>query len=159
MGLLDALLNMGKKALKDTADDFSGNAAYSYDNSNSAEDDNGEYDESASFDEKLKGVVDELTGITVEKNINPDIFEQQSGQTIYARGGNRCAPDWISYKLTKENGQILYIRFWDYYETYDHVANRQIRAYCDAHGIRLLDFFDHLPNRYGYMKKRIQDNF
>ena len=45
----------------------------------------------------------------------------------------------------------------DYYEYYDHTANRQIKKFCDQNGVKMLDFFNYLPNDYDYMEQRIRN--
>lgn len=205
MGLLDTLLNVGKKALTDTAtkeivrgvnnladnyvkskeggaqgldtatfgkeaasynnktkqsesENLHDNDSYSYDNSTEYDEEEN-YDDSGSFDEKLSGILVEIGSVDVERYIEPDVFEKQCGQTIYTRGGCYALPDRISYKLTGEGGKVLYIRLWDDYDRYNHIANRQIKTFCNNNGIKMIDFFNYMPNRYSYMKKRIQDNF
>ena len=133
------------------------NYPYSYDNSTEYDEEEN-YDDSGSFDEKLSGILVEIGSVNVERYIEPDVFEQQYGQTVYTRGGCYALPDRISYKLTGEGGKVLYIRLWDDYNRYNHIANRQIKTFCNNNGIKMIDFFNYMPNRYSYMKKRIQDN-
>ena len=106
------------------------------------------------FDEKLKEVLAELGDVRVEEFIPVDEIEMQAGRKIYTRGGGRCEPDAISYKLSC-NGNVVYLRLWKYYAYYNHSANREIKEYCDKSGIKMLDFFDYLPNGVNYMRERI----
>ncbi len=106
------------------------------------------------FDEKLKEILAERGDVRIEEFVPVDEIEMQAGKQIYARGGNRCAPEAFNYKLSG-NGKVVYIRVWRYYAVYDHAANRQVRAYCDMNGIKVLDFFEYLPNGVNYMRERI----
>ena len=108
------------------------------------------------FDVKFREVVASYPGCQIDQNIPPDFLEAQAGRQIYKRGGNRCLPDPFTYVITF-NGKSVYIRFWKRYEDYDHVANRAIRMHCDLNGIKVLDFFDRLPNGVNYIKMRIDE--
>lgn len=35
------------------------------------------------------------------------------------------------------------IRLWEDYAVYDHRANRQIKEFCDAKGVKMLDFLSY----------------
>ena len=107
------------------------------------------------FNEKLSEIISGL-GYGIETNISPAVIESYAGREIYTRGGNYAAPDNISYGIVSNGATILYIRLWKDYSVYDHAANRQIKKYCDRNGIKMLDFFDYLPNEVGYMTDRIK---
>ena len=106
-----------------------------------------------SFDVKLKEVLAERSDIMIEEFVPVDEIELQAGKQIYKRG-NCATPDAFTYKLSA-NGKSVYIRVWKKYLTYDHVANRQVKTYCDMNGIKVLDFFEYLPNGVNYMRERI----
>ena len=106
------------------------------------------------FDEKLKEVLAGLGNVSVQEFVPVDEVETPAGKQIYTRGGNRCAPEAFSYKLML-NGKFVYIRLWKYYSSYNHSANREIKEYCDKSGIKVLDFFEYLPNGVNYMRERI----
>ncbi|MCR5250820.1 MAG: hypothetical protein K6E50_09475 [Lachnospiraceae bacterium] len=106
------------------------------------------------FDVKLREVIAAYPGAVIETGIPADALELRAGKEIYARGGNRCEPKDISYRILV-NGKELFIRLWKDYAVYDHCANRQIKMYCDLNGILMLDFFDYLPNALTYMQERI----
>ncbi len=110
--------------------------------------------DSRSFDEKFNEIMRAYPDVSVDREIPAEAFEQQAGCMVFARGGNRCLPDPISYRL-RRGGREYYIRLWKRYEKYDHAANRQIRAFCDSKGIPMLDFFEYLPNGFEYMRGRI----
>ena len=110
--------------------------------------------DSRPFDVKLHDVTSAIPGCQVDFNISPDFLEAQAGRQIYKRGGNRCLPQDFNYVLSY-NGKSVYIRLWKRYPEYDHVANRAIRAHCDLNGIKVLDFFDYLPNGVNYIRQRV----
>ena len=110
--------------------------------------------DSRPFDVKLHDVTSAIPGCQVDFNISPDFLEAQAGRQIYARGGNRCLPQNFDYMLSY-NGKSVYIRLWKRYPEYDHVANRAIRMHCDLNGIKVLDFFDYLPNGVNYIRQRV----
>ena len=110
--------------------------------------------DSRPFDVKLHDVTSAIPGCQVEFNISPDYLEAKAGHQIYARGGNRCLPQNFDYMLSY-NGKSVYIRLWKKYTEYDHAANRAIRVYCDMNGIKVLDFFDYLPNGVNYIRQRV----
>ena len=107
------------------------------------------------FKDKLTEIVSGL-GYSIETNISPAVIESFAGREIYTRGGNYAAPDHISYGIVSNGATVLYIRLWRDYSVYDHAANRQIKVYCDRNGIKMLDFFDYLPNETDYMTDRIK---
>ncbi|MBQ9609729.1 MAG: hypothetical protein IJV15_09845 [Lachnospiraceae bacterium] len=108
-----------------------------------------------SFNDKLNDIISGL-GYSIETNISPSVIENYAGKEIYARRRNYAAPDNISYGIVSNGSTVLYIRLWKDYKKYDHIANRQIKVYCDMNGIKMLDFFDYLPNETGYMTDRIK---
>jgi len=108
-----------------------------------------------SFDEKLKEIATQMGVIISTAGVHPDELEREFGQSIYARGGVYAPPDIIPYKLETGEGKILYIRIWKDYTRYDRTANRQIKKFCDQNGVKMLDFFNYLPNDYDYMEQRI----
>ncbi len=110
--------------------------------------------DSRSFDDKMNEILRAYTDIAVDREVPAEAFEQQAGCMIWARGGNRCMPEPFSYRI-RRNGKECYVRLWKRYETYDHAANRRIRAYCDSNGIPVVDFFEYLPNGLEYMRGRI----
>ena len=106
------------------------------------------------FEEKFREVLSSHSDVMVEQGIPVEVLEAQAGRAIYAKGGNRRLPVSFTYRLTR-NGKPLYIRLWKRYEEYDYAANRQVRAYCDMNGIKVLDFFEYMPNAITYMQERI----
>lgn len=108
-----------------------------------------------SFDEKFSQIILSL-GYELERNVSPDRLEQEFGLEIYKRGGNRCAPDSFTYMVCQNGNRVAYVRLWDYYTDYNHVANRDIWDFCHSNNICCLDFFDYLPNEYDYMEQRIR---
>ena len=113
--------------------------------------------QSLTFDEKLKGIVEKL-GYNLLQDISIADFENKAGQEIYTRRKGCCDPRNISYAICEGGKEILYIRYWEKYNNeYSRVANREVKAYCDSNGIKMLDFFDRLPNEEDYMSTRIQN--
>lgn len=109
------------------------------------------------FDAKLREITAK-TGLDIEtRSVSPDELEKQFGQSIYTRSGCYALPDKISYKLVANSGQVLYIRLWSSYAKYNHAANRQIKEFCDSNGVKMLDFFEYMPNEFDYMEQRIQN--
>ena len=186
MGLLDRLINKGARAIGDamadkladtlqgdnevgdafrsmksavtefaetTMNDVKQNMQY-----NSQNDTEGySYVKEKSFEEKLQTILENAGNYEVRKNISPDELEMEYGQQIYARGGNFAAPELITYGIYKDGCLALYVRYWDVYREYNRAANRQIKQFCDGNGIKMLDFFDYLPNEEGYMDQRIRE--
>lgn len=113
--------------------------------------------EGGSFDAKLASVLKKIGEYEVRKDISPDILEQESGAQIYTRGGCYCKPNNFTYSLYQDGKRVLIINLWDFYQDYKHFANREIREYCAGNGIKMLDFFDYLPNEIGYMEQRISE--
>lgn len=109
------------------------------------------------FSIKLPEVIQKIGEYEIRRNISPDELEQEAGRQIYTRGGVYCKPENISYGIYKDGQRLLLINSWWGYEVYKHKANRQIREYCDTHNIKVLDFFEYLPNRMNYMEERIRE--
>ncbi len=114
-----------------------------------------EYDD-FDFDMKIKKAVEDISGCELKGKISGEEFEKRMGCQVYKRGNSHAAPSDISYVVAKDGEDVLYIRFWYGYTPYDRSANREIRKYCELNGVKLLDFFDNLPNRYYYIKDRIE---
>lgn len=112
------------------------------------------------FDEKLRDVIDRIGNGEYEivQNIAPEELERRCGAEIYTRKGTHAKPDKITYELTRFGATVLYIRLWYSYSDYNHESNREIKRYCDSHGVKMLDFFDYLPNEVIYMENRIKEN-
>lgn len=109
-----------------------------------------------SFDAKFRDVMDKLGTYEIRTNIHPDELEQEAGVQIYTRSGCYAKPDEFSYVLYKDGQRVLIVNLWWGYEVYKHAANREIRKYCDNRGIKVLDFFEYLPNEVDYMEERIR---
>lgn len=107
------------------------------------------------FEDKLLWILEQEQGYSIRKNIPVDELEEEFGCKIYSRGANYCLPDAISYGVYRNGTRLLYVRFWREYGAYNHMANRQIRKFCEQKGIRILDFFGYLPNEEDYMQQRI----
>lgn len=110
-----------------------------------------------SFEEKLQDILQNAGNYELRKTISPDELEQEFGREIYARGGCYCKPESITYGIYKGGNRVLMIRLWWDYSMYSRVANRQIKEYCDANGVKMLDFFEYLPNEKDYMEQRIRE--
>lgn len=110
-----------------------------------------------SFEEKLQVVLQNTGDYELRKNILPDTLEQEFGQEIYTRGGNRCNPDKITYGIYQGGNRFLLIRLWDFYSDYARAANRQIKDFCANNHVKMLDFFNYLPNEEAYMEQRIRE--
>lgn len=108
-----------------------------------------------SFDQKLQEILQKLGEYEVRRNVSPDELEQEAGREIYTRGGCYAKPDNLSYVLYRDGQRVLVINLWWSYESYRHVANREIKNYCTSNGIKVLDFFNYLPNEADYMEERI----
>lgn len=109
-----------------------------------------------SFDEKFREVIGKMGTYEIRTNIHPDELEQETGVQIYTRSGCYAEPNELSYVLYKDGQRVLIVNLWWVYEDYKHAANRQIRSFCDKRGIKVLDFFDYLPNEVDYMEERIR---
>lgn len=162
MGLFDSLLKAGVRAVTSKAvdaavdavmdavkgDGQSGSSKTTFTQST---------EDNRSFDEKMNAVLENLGGYEVRKNVSPDTLEQEAGTRIYTRGGCYAQPDNFTYTLYKDGQRVLIVNRWYMYQSYKHFANREIREYCAQNGIKMLDFFDYLPNEIGYMEQRIRE--
>jgi len=162
MGLFDSLLKAGVRAVTSKAvdaafdavvdavkgDNQSGNSKTTFTQST---------EDNRSFDEKINAVLENLGTYEIRKDISPDTLEQEAGVSIYTRGGCYAKPDNFTYTFYKEGQRVLIVNLWDDYQTYKHMANREIKDYCGRNGITVLDFFDYLPNEFGYMEQRIRE--
>lgn len=110
-----------------------------------------------SFEEKLQDILQNAGNYELRKSIPLDELEQEFGREIYARGSCYCKPENITYGIYQGGNRVLMIRLWWDYAVYSRVANRQIKQYCDANGVRMLDFFEYLPNEEDYMERRIRE--
>ncbi len=113
-------------------------------------------EDSRIFDEKLRTILEAAGNYEIRRNISPEELEQEVGMQIYTRSNNYAKPEMITYGVYKDGQRVLLIHLWCSYPSYRHKANRQIKDYCDANGIKMLEFFDYMPNEAGYMKDRIQ---
>jgi len=109
-----------------------------------------------SFAEKLPEVLKKIGNFEVQKNISPDVIEQEAGFELYKRGGCYRLPKDISYAIYKDGQRVLFINVYDSYQVYTHMANRKIKDYCDQNGTPMMDFFEYMPNELGYMEDRIR---
>ena len=107
------------------------------------------------LDTKIRQAVEEIEGCSIKGSISGDEFEQLMGCQIFVRGGCFAAPSDMMV-ISKNGEDVLYIRSWRDYTLYTRLANRKIRRYCEDKGIKILDFFEYLPNRYNYVKDRIE---
>lgn len=156
MGFFDRLLNNTAKALgnmvidavQEAADGNGGNRSQNTVNSSRG---------SLSFESKLSTAVQNAGSYTLKKNLPVEMLEQEYG-SIWTRGNGYGAPNAISYVVYAEERPVLYVRFWSDYNIYNHKANREIKSFCDSRGIKMLDFFGHLPNRQDYITERITSN-
>ena len=157
MGLFDSLLKTGMRAVSNAVADVVSDAvtgALQGNSGSTVSTQSTEYD-NRSFDQKLQAILQNLGEYEVRRNISPDELEQEAGREIYTRGGCYAKPDDLSYVLYKDGQHILVINLWCTYTSYKHMANREIKAYCTNNGIKVLDFFDYLPNEADYMEERI----
>lgn len=111
--------------------------------------------EAVSFDEKLRGILQNAGTYEIRCNVPVEELEQQYGQHIFTRGGCYCTPEPFSYVICLDGRPLLYIRLWQLYSWYNHTANRQVKQFCDQSQIKMLDFFDYMPNKTDYMTQRI----
>lgn len=113
-------------------------------------------EDTRSFEQKLSTVLNNIGQYEVRGGISPDSLEQEAGRKIYTRGGCFAKPENFTYTLFQNGNRVLIINLWDCYQNYKHYANREIREFCAGNGIKMLDFFDYLPNEIGYMEQRIR---
>lgn len=165
MGLFDRLLNNATKTVGNMVKDAVGDAVSSALNQNgnatSGSANAGKPVQTAtaavdsrSFQAKFQEIIQKAGSFELQKNVPAEELEQQYGK-IWTRGASYAKPDAISYVVCKNGAPVLYIRHWLDYGSYDHTANREIKRFCDSYGIKMLDFFDYLPNRMDYMTERI----
>lgn len=109
------------------------------------------------FSVKLRRIIESAGDYQIIEKVSPDELEQECGHEIYPRGVHYAEPDDISFKIMKGGERVLYIRLWHSSGDYNHVANLKIKYFCEDNGIKILDFFENLPNRYDYMEKRIKE--
>lgn len=154
MGFLSNLL--GKKTaqvltdlVKDAVSDALSDNGSTFSGSTSAASDN------RSFDQKLRSILQNAGVYNIKCNLPAEELEVSVGQTIYTRGSGYRAPEAITYAVYAEGRPTLYIRLWSDYNRYRHTANRQVKQFCDANQIPMLDFFDYMPNEAGYMSGRL----
>lgn len=158
MGLFDSLLKTGIRAVSNAVADAVSDAVTDAlkGDSNPTVSSEKTREDNRSFDQKLQAILQNLGEYEVRKNISPSELEQEAGREIYTRGGCYAKPDHLSYVLYKDGQRVLVINLWRDYESYKHVANRQIKDYCTNNGLKVLDFFDYLPNEADYMEERIR---
>ncbi len=177
MGFLDKLINRGAQALGDVVsdklsgvvhgDNEIGDAVRSVTSAVSSMTNTGSNDtwggrteayDNRSFEEKLTQVIGEAGNYEIRQNIALAQLEQEFGEDMYVHGRSNCycKPDDISYGIYQDGKRVLLIRLWPYYELYNHAANREVWKYCREHQIRILDFYDYLPNEESYMADRIR---
>lgn len=118
---------------------------------------NGHRRQEESFEEKLRRILQNAGGYELRMGILPNELEQEFGQEIYTRGGCYCEPENITFGIYQGDNRLLLIRLWCSYQEYNRKANRQIKGFCDANGVKLLDFFEYLPNEEDYMDHRIRE--
>lgn len=178
MGFLDKLVRAGSKALGDVVADTlmndSGEVGRTLRNVRDAVNSLSEADadrrtiatrttstedegDDRCFDEKLPEVIEKLGNGEYEivRGLPTEELERRCGEEIYSKKNTGCKPSKITYEITRYGATVLYIRLWDDYSTYNRATNREIKRYCDSHGIKMLDFFEYLPNEVDYMEKRI----
>ncbi len=109
-----------------------------------------------SFDEKLSTIVKNIGDYEIRTNISPKELEEEAGYELYKRGGCYALPNDFSYALYHNGERKLYINLWYFYEEYRRMANRKLKEYCDNNNIKMLDFFDYMPNEADYMEDRIR---
>lgn len=114
-----------------------------------------EEEDEREFDEKLAEILPELGAYEVRREVSPDELEQEAGHEIYTRERRCKRPDDFTYVLYQNGERVLIINLWSSHVTYKHLANCDVREYCRSNGIKMLDFFDYLPNEADYMRQRI----
>lgn len=175
MGLFDKLLNQGAKTLgnmvsdallndqgelgetlrsvKSAVDSAAGsgvNRTSSHTSVSQKQQDN------RSFEQKLNTILELAGTYEVRKGISPDELEREAGAEMYTRGRGFAGPSNFTYGIYNCGRRVLLINLWQDYGEYRRTANRQIKNYCDTHHIKMLDFFDYLPNEADYMEERIR---
>ena len=110
-----------------------------------------------SFEQKVQEILQRAGDYTLRENVSPEELEQEFGREIFTRSRNWCSPDAIDYAVYQGGNRVLMIRMWECYTDYNHKSNRQIKEFCDANGVKMLDFFAYLPNEEDYMEQRIRE--
>lgn len=110
-----------------------------------------------SFEEKLQTALSRAGSYELRSNISPEELEQEFGQEIFTRKGCK-RPENITYGVYQNGDRILLVRLWSDYARYAHRANWQIKDFCENRGIKMLDFFEYLPNEENYVDQRIRAN-
>ena len=108
-----------------------------------------------SFDQKLREFVARSGEYELGGRLTVQELEQEFGKEIYTRATGRCAPENITYTIYQGQERRLLIRLWENSNVYQHAANREIRRFCEENGVKLLDFFDYMPNEEEYMSERL----
>lgn len=114
-----------------------------------------EYDDRP-FAQKLPEVLKKIGEFEIQENISPESIVAEAGLPLYKCNGCYRAPKDISYAIYKDGQRVLFINVYDDYSVYKHLANRNIKEYCDQHGTPMLDFFEYMPNEPAYMEDRIR---
>ena len=161
MGLFDSLLRAGVRAVTSKAVDAAVDAVF---DSIKGENNSGSStttithseEDNRSFDEKLNVILQSAGNYEVRRNISPDELEQEAGKEIYTRATGWCLPSELTYAIYKDGQRVLYINLWDDYKYYARKANGQIRDYLAKQHIKMIDFFDYMPNEFAYMEERIK---
>jgi len=164
MGFLDKLLKNGLKVIGDVVSDAVADTLKESFNveKKEAESENliknsaKKVVEEKSFEQKLNEVLTNIGTYEIHKNIAPDELEKEAGKEIYTRGGCYALPEAFSYAVYRGGARVAYINNWETYAAYKHYANREIKSYCESNGIKVIDFFDYLPNEIGYMEDRLR---
>lgn len=162
MGLFDSLLRAGVRAATSKVVDAVADAVV---DSIKGENNSGSskttithsVEDNRSFDEKLNVILQEAGAYEIRRNISPDELEQEAGTEIYTRATGWCLPSALTYGIYKDGQRVMYINLWDDYKYYARKANGQIRKYCAKQHIKVIDFFDYMPNEFAYMEKRIKE--
>jgi len=119
--------------------------------------------EKCTFDEKINKIMDEnggqINGYELKRNIALEEAEAICGREIYTRRVEKYyrEPQDMSYAIYKDGTLKVYIRLWEAYTAYNCVVNREVLANCNKYGVKVIDFFDYMPNEYNYMKERIEN--
>lgn len=117
------------------------------------------YEDNRSFDMKFLQIIQSIGGYEFIRDYSPEAFEAEVGIPLYPKNGCYVEPDNFTYVLLKNGERKGIVNLWYSYGDYKHVANRKIKEYCVNNGIKVIDFFDYLPNEYGYMEERIRREF
>ena len=117
------------------------------------------YDDNRSFDMKFLQIMQSIEGYEVIRNYSPEAFEAEVGIPLYPKNGCYAEPDNFTYVLLKNGERKGMVNLWYSYEDYKHKANRMLKEYCVSNGLKVVDFFDYMPNEYEYMKERIYKEF